>query len=98
MKVCGLMTDASVSHGFDKAEDSPELSGWLDALTDSGSDVLMFCCPADADVHLSAFCEIKVFLCVLTMTSSARLYMILCFISSDKSMSCDLSVRDESRI
>lgn len=69
------MTDASVSRGFDKAEDSPELSGWLDVLTDSGSDALMFCCPADVDVHLSVFCEIRVFLCVLTMISSTCLYI-----------------------
>lgn len=62
------MTDVKVSHGFDTAEGSPELSGCPDASTDSGSDVLMLCCRADADVHLSLLCEMKVFLCVLTMT------------------------------
>lgn len=103
MTVCGLMTDASVSRGFDKDEDSPELSGWLDVLTDSGSDVLTFCCPADDDddVHLSVLCEIKVFLCVLTVTSSRRLYLIvsvlLVQIKAGVCQGLDLSVRDLDR-
>lgn len=101
MTVYGLMTDASVSRGFDKDEDSPELSGWLDVLTDSRSDVLTFCCPADDDdddVHLFVLCEIKVFLCVLTVTSSRRLYLIvsvlLVQIKAGVCQGLDLSVRD----